>query len=37
MKHLAAKILRKIKAAAGEVPEEVNSNIPDYKSMAEFC
>jgi transposase len=33
MKHLAAKILRKIKKEIGEVPEEVNSNIPDYKSI----
>jgi len=33
MKHLAVKILRKIEKETGLVPEEVNSNIPDYKSI----
>lgn len=35
MKHLAAKILHKIKEETGKVPEEVNPNIPDYKSIAD--
>jgi transposase len=35
MKHLAAKILRKIKEETGEVPEKVNPNIPDYKLIAD--
>jgi transposase len=35
MKHLAAKILHKIKEETGEVPEEVNPNIPDYKLIAD--
>jgi hypothetical protein len=35
MKHLPAKIFRNLKEETGQMPEKVNSNIPDYKAIAD--
>jgi transposase len=33
MKHLAKKIFKSIEEEAGEIPDEINTNIPDYKAI----
>jgi len=33
MKHLAKKILKNVGEELGQVPEEINTNIPDYKAI----
>jgi transposase len=33
MKHLAIKILGKMKEETGQIPKDINSDIPDYKSI----
>lgn len=33
MKHLAKKIFKTLEKEAGELPEEINQNIPDYKEI----
>lgn len=33
MKHLAKKILKNMEEELGQVPEEINTNIPDYKAI----
>lgn len=33
MKHLAKKILKNVEEELGQIPEEINTNIPDYKAI----
>ncbi|AEV67448.1 transposase [Acetivibrio clariflavus DSM 19732] len=35
LKHIAKKIFKNLEKEAGEIPEEINTNIPNYKEIAE--